>query len=397
VQFAGGYVQVGLVAALTTAAITPLVRRYATRLGFVTLPDERRVHVLPTPALGGVAMYVGFVAAFGFAWKVRRFAPVFKDSLEPLGIFLAATVVFLVGFIDDLKKSHPKNNKEGISAPAKFSGLVLAGTVLAVFGVTMWHLRIPSFIGRQILVLPGDLRPLFIILWLAGMANAINFIDGLDGLAAGTIAISSAAFFLYSREMDNKHLLFGPSIGPLIAVIVCGICVGFIPYNFHPAKIFMGDCGALLLGGLMAVCTAVVGGRANPLEGSPGANGQTFFFFAPIVIPLVILGVPLFDTAFAILRRASQRQGIAVADKGHLHHRLLRLGHGHRRSVSILWAWTTLLSGVVLFPVYSGGRGNGVVLFALIALGLALYTLFHPEVRQRREESSGNVENGIQQ
>jgi UDP-GlcNAc:undecaprenyl-phosphate/decaprenyl-phosphate GlcNAc-1-phosphate transferase len=164
------------------------------------------------------------------------------------------------------------------------------------------------------------------------------------------------------------------------------MCLGFLPYNVHPARIFMGDCGALLLGGLMAVCTALVGGRVSPNEGGSGAGtqGQAYFLFAPLLIPLVILGVPLFDVAFAIVRRTSKRQGITGADKGHLHHRLLRLGHGHRRSVFILWLWTAILSGVVLAPIYFP-RANGLVIFAVLALGLALYTILHPEVRRRND------------
>jgi UDP-GlcNAc:undecaprenyl-phosphate/decaprenyl-phosphate GlcNAc-1-phosphate transferase len=217
---------------------------------------------------------------------------------------------------------------------------------------------------------------------LLGMANAINLIDGLDGLAAGIVAIASGTFFLYSRNLDNAHLLVGSSLGPLVAVILFGMCIGFLPFNVHPARIFMGDSGALLLGGLLAVCTSVVGGRADPLEGTVGAQGQTFFFFAPLFIPLLILGVPIFDMAFAIVRRATRRQGITGADKGHLHHRLMGLGHGHRRSVTILWLWTGLLSSVVLFPAITR-RGNGVVLLALFALALALYTILHPEVRRK--------------
>ena len=330
-------------------------------------------------------MYAGFLVSFGLASRMRRFTAVFENSSEPLGVLIAATIIVAVGLMDDLKKSDPRvAEPEGISAPAKVAGLVVAGAVLAILGVTMWHFRVPSFLGRQVLVLPTDLRPLVTIVWLLGMTNAINLIDGLDGLAAGIVAIGSGTFFLYSRHLDNSGLLFGPSIGPLIAVIVLGICLGFLPYNFHPARIFMGDSGALLLGGLMAVCTAVVGGRAAPAEGTPGAQGQTFFFFAPLFIPLVILGVPMFDVAFAIVRRATKRQGITGADKGHLHHRLMRLGHGHRRSVLILWLWTALLSAVVLYPAISR-RGNGLVMVALLALGLGLYTILHPEVRRRNE------------
>ena len=138
------------------------------------------------------------------------------------------------------------------------------------------------------------------------------------------------------------------NIGPLIAVLVLGMCLGFLPWNVHPAKIFMGDGGALLLGLLMAASTMVVGGRTDQ-----PFSGQTFFFFAPVLIPLVILGVPIFDTAGRSCGGARTRTGPTTADKDHLHHRLMRLGHGHRRSVFILWGWTALLSGFVLYPTYT--------------------------------------------
>jgi UDP-GlcNAc:undecaprenyl-phosphate GlcNAc-1-phosphate transferase len=141
----------------------------------------------------------------------------------------------------------------------------------------------------------------------------------------------------------------------------------------------MGDCGALLLGLLMAASTIVVGGRA-----SEPFSGQTYFFFAPLFIPLFILGVPILDTAFAIVRRATRRASVATADKDHLHHRLMRLGHGHRRSVLILWTWTAILSGFVLYPTFAKGEGDAIVPFGVLALGLALYMLFHPGVRRAR-------------
>jgi UDP-GlcNAc:undecaprenyl-phosphate GlcNAc-1-phosphate transferase len=218
------------------------------------------------------------------------------------------------------------------------------------------------------------------VLWVVGMANAVNLIDGLDGLAAGIVGIAAGAFALYSSELFDMGLLpnASNSISPLIAVIVLGMCAGFLPFNFHPAKIFMGDGGALLLGLLMASSTLLVGGQT-----AESTSGTTFFFFAPLFIPFLILGVPIFDTAFAIFRRASRRTGVAVADKDHLHHRLMRLGHGQTRSVLILWAWTAALSGLALWPVYSE-RGNGLVPFGVLALAIALYTVLHPEVRRTR-------------
>ena len=148
----------------------------------------------------------------------------------------------------------------------------------------------------------------------------------------------------------------------------------------------MGDCGALLLGLLMAASTITVGGSTDTVF-----SGQSFFFFAPLFIPLVILGVPIVDTAFAIVRRASRRSGLATADKEHLHHRLMRLGHGQRRSVLILWTWTALLSGMVLYPTFTG-RGDAVVPIGIAALGLLLFTVFHPGARHARHNGDDDVD-----
>ena len=221
-------------------------------------------------------------------------------------------------------------------------------------------------------VLPGDLSALVTVLWVVGLANAVNLIDGLDGLAAGIVAIAAGAFFLYGFRLLDAGVLDRANIGPLIAVVTAGICLGFLPANFYPASIFMGDSGALLLGLLLAASTVAVGGQSDD-----PFSGQAWFFFAPLVLPLFILGVPLLDTAFAVVRRATRRSGVATADKEHLHHRLMEMGHGHRRAVVILWAWTALLSGFVLVPVFTN-RGNGIVPVGLLALGLLLFTLLAP-------------------
>jgi len=167
----------------------------------------------------------------------------------------------------------------------------------------------------------------------------------------------------------------------LLAIIAVGVCVGFLPFNFNPARIFMGDGGALLLGLLLAVTTSVVGGRADSF--SQEFVGQTYFFLAPLAIPLLILGVPIFDLAFAIFRRATSRRSLSTADKGHLHHRLMDLGHGHRRSVVILWTWTLLLSAFVLYPTLTG-RNPTYLPFGIVALFIVLFTVLHPSVRARR-------------
>jgi len=362
----GAYATVLAVVALVTFVSLFAIRRFAFRVGAVVQPDMRHVHERPTPTLGGVAMLIGVLVGMGVAWLLGSFDAVFNGSTEPLGIVLAALVIAGVGVIDDLRD---------VSAPAKMAGIIVAASILVISGVSILVFRVP-FAG--VFVLSADWSYLISVLWVVGMANAINLIDGLDGLAGGIVAIAAGTFFLYSHELVGEGLLAVGNVGPLIAIVVLGACIGFLPHNIHPARIFMGDGGALLLGLLMAASTMVVGGRTDR-----SFSGSSFFFFAPLFIPLVILGVPVLDTLFAIIRRATSRSGISTADKGHLHHRLMRLGHGHRRSVFILWTWTALLSGFVLWPIYSGS-GDGLVPFGIAAILLSLFTIFHPGVRLER-------------
>jgi|HigsolmetaAR202D_1030399.scaffolds.fasta_scaffold28159_1 UDP-GlcNAc:undecaprenyl-phosphate GlcNAc-1-phosphate transferase len=371
----GAYLLIGAVAGVATFVLTPLVGWLARRKGWLYEPNDRTVHTTPIPAFGGLAMYVGFVVAMAVARLMDQFDPLFARNSEPEGVVLAVTVIVAAGLWDDIK---------GMSAPGKVTATVVAGMVLVWFGVTMYFFRLP-FLG--VYVLSNDWTPLITVLWLLVMTQAINLIDGLDGLAAGIVAIAAGAFFLYSQKLSDLSLLREPNIGPLMAILAVGLCVGFLPHNFNPARIFMGDSGAFLLGTLMAVSTSVVGGRADTEQ---AFVGQTYFFLAPLVIPLFILGVPVLDVLFAIVRRATKRRAIDVADKGHLHHRLMALGHGHRRSVLILWTWTALLSAFVLYPVLSGENPTYLP-FGMLAIAIVLYTALHPSVRQqRRANGNGN-------
>ncbi len=310
-------------------------------------------------------MFVAFLAAMCVASQLKQFRPVFRGNSEALGVVLGAAVIFAVGMVDDIRE---------VSAPAKTSGQVLAGTVLYFCGLTMLFFKVP-LVGTTVVLSP-DLAPLMTVVWVVGMANAVNLIDGLDGLAAGIVAIASASFFLYSHQLLRAGSISVDNSGPLVAVVCLGLCLGFLPHNFHPARVFMGDAGAMLLGLLMAASTlSVVGQTDQPF------SGRTYFLFAPIFIPFFILGIPMLDTAFAIVRRAGRRGNPAKADKDHLHHRLMRLGHGQTRAVLILWIWTALLSGLVLYPTFTH-KGNAVIPFAIAALGVALYTLFAPSGRR---------------
>ena len=231
-------------------------------------------------------MFVAFLIAMCVASQLKPFRPVFRGSSEPLGVVIGAAVIFTVGMVDDLRE---------VSAPAKMSGQVLAGTLLYFSGLTMLFFRVP-LVGTTV-VLSSDLAPLLTVIWVVSMANAVNLIDGLDGLAAGIVAIASAAFFLYSHQLFRAGNISVDNSGPLVAVICLGLCLGFLPHNFHPARIFMGDAGAMLLGLLVAASTlSVVGQTDQPF------SGRTYFFFAPIFIPFFILGIPMLDTAFAIVQ-----------------------------------------------------------------------------------------------
>lgn len=363
----GDYAIVFGVAAGVTCSCTALMRVVAPRIGAIVAPDERRVHQRPTATLGGVAMFAGMLVAVAVASRLDAFSEQFASGREIIGILIAAAIIGAVGLVDDLRD---------ISAPAKLAGMVLAGSVLSFSGIGIVIFRVP-FLGTT--QLSPDLSALITVLWVVGMANAINLIDGLDGLAAGITGIAAVTFFFYTLRLADRDIIRPDNIGALIAVVTAGLCVGFLPHNFNPARIFMGDAGALLLGLLMAVSTTVVGGRTDA-----SFTGQSFFFYSPIVIPLVILGVPVLDVALAIVRRARRRKSVSAPDKDHLHHRLMRIGHGHRRSVLILWAWTLILSSFVLYPTYNEGRSNAFVPIASAALGLLLYTILHPDIRAGR-------------
>jgi len=365
------YLMVGGVAAIATFIATPLARKTAERFGVISAPGVRDVHEIPTPHLGGPAMLFGLLAGALFAWLIGDFSEVFSTQSEILGVLVAAIVMCGVGVIDDVRP---------ISAPAKVAGMVIAGSVLSLVGVSLVVLRVPFV---DVVLLSPDLAALATVLWVVLLANAINLIDGLDGLATGIVAIAATTFVIYAIRLANEGVLFEENPASLIAVLIAGVCIGFLPHNAHPAKIFMGDGGALMLGVLLAAATVSVGGRTDAAY-----SGQSFFFFAPLLIPLVILGVPIIDVLFAIIRRiVTPGLPVTTADKDHLHHRLLRLGHGHRRVVFILWAWTALLSGFVLWPTYSG-RGDGIVPMGIAGVCLILFTLLHPRLQTSKPKKN---------
>ncbi len=353
------YGVVALVAAVVTALVDRPARRLSIEIGYTAQPDERKVHQAVTPYGGGAAMLVGLCAGLLATLLVPSLRPVLTASREGFGVLLAAGVIFVVGMVDDFRE---------MSAPAKVAGQFLAASILYFSGATMYQLKLP-FAG--FVVLGPSILPVITAVWVVALCNAINLIDGLDGLAAGIVAIASGTLCVYGLRLETLGLLPVSNVGPLIAAVTFGICVGFLRDNFHPAKLFMGDAGSLMLGLLMSASTMVIGGRTAP------ASGVTFFFFAPLLIPVFILGVPLIDAAWAFIRRTASGQGFDTPDKNHIHHRLMRLGHGHRRTVVILWAWTALLCGFVLLPLFDN-RANVFIPLGVAVLAIALVTWFSP-------------------
>ena len=362
------YVAVAAIAAVVTAIANRPARVIAMRVGYAAQPDPRKVHTTVTPYGGGAAMFIGMCVAFACAVAIPSFRTIISSSNEAFGVLLASAVVFVIGLVDDFRDMSP---------PAKTAGMVLAASILYFAGATMFQLKLP-FAG--FIILGPSMLPLISAAWVFTLSNAINLIDGLDGLAGGIVAIASGTLCVYGLKLMDVGLLPSTNIGPLIAAITFGICLGFLPDNFHPARIFMGDAGALMLGLLMSASTMVIGGRTPP------TSGVTFFFFAPLLIPVFILGVPLFDTIWAYVRRTASGASWNTADKNHIHHRLMRLGHGHRRTVVILWLWTGLLCSFVLLPLFFP-RANFLIPFGVALLAVALYTWFHPSLGEPVDRS----------
>jgi UDP-GlcNAc:undecaprenyl-phosphate GlcNAc-1-phosphate transferase len=363
------YIAVAVVGAVITLIANRPARAISLQVGYTAQPGERKVHQNVTPYGGGGAMLVGFCVALLIAFLIPVLRGVIISSHEMLGVLLATGVIFVVGVLDDFRE---------MSAPAKVAGQFLAASILYFSGATMYQLKLP-FAG--FIVLGPSILPIITAVWVFALCNAINLIDGLDGLAAGIVAIASGTLCVYGLRLEDLGLLPATNVGPLIAALTCGICIGFLRDNFHPAKLFMGDAGALMLGLLMSASTMVIGGRTPP------TSGVTFFFFAPLLIPVFILGVPLVDAVWAFIRRTASGQGFHTPDKDHIHHRLMRLGHGHRRTVIILWAWTALLCGFVLVPIFDT-RANVFIPLGVAVLVIALFTWMSPlrwRLRRLRE------------
>ena len=332
------YVGVTLVAALVTWGFSILILRVSHRYRLYPKIRSRDVHTRPTPRLGGVAMFFGILVAVGFAWLLPQLRPVFSNSVQILTILLAAFLIVVMGVIDDLWD---------LDWIPKLAGQFIAAGVLAFGGTQVFYIPLGGIIGLspfQSLVLT-----VFVVVLVM---NAVNFIDGLDGLVAGVAILANGTFFIYTYLQQAKNNLDYFNLATLVTAVLIGVCIGFLPVNFHPAKMFMGDAGALLVGLLMAVSAISVTGQIDPGRVTGGQIGRidAFETYIPILLPFAILLIPLLDFGLAVFRRLRAGKSPFSADRKHLHHRLLDMGHSHLQAVLIFYSWTAVASlGLLAF------------------------------------------------
>lgn len=324
-----------LATAFISFIMTPVIRKLAFKIGVIDIPkDERRVHKEPMPLMGGLAIYIGVILS----------ALLFLDlNRELISILIGGTIILISGIIDDTK---------GLSPKLKILFQLMAGLSLILGDVKIDFVTNPFSPDNSIIYLNYFSIPITLF-WVVGITNTVNLIDGLDGLASGVAMISSLSLALVAGKFGYPTVI-------ITASIVAGSCLGFLPFNFNPAKIFMGDTGALFLGFMLA---------AISIEGVMKSVAAI-----AIIVPIMILGVPIFDTTFAIFRRLLSGKSIMSADKGHLHHRLLARGYSQRKTVLILYGISAAF-GLFAFLIAKANSRQAVYL-SVISLVVTLFAAF---------------------
>ncbi len=361
------------VAVVVTFLLTGVVRLAAVRLGVVTPIRERDVHSRPVPRMGGVAVYAGFAAAVLMALQLPALGGAFVSSSEVVGVLAAGGIICLVGVLDD---------RFDLDAIAKLAGQILAAGVLVLFGVQWQVLWLPGSgpTGGSLVSLDQTQGIVLTVLLTVVLTNAMNFIDGLDGLLAGVAAISAFAIFIFSvRQLALSGDVSSASQPPLIAAALVGACIGFLPHNFSPARIFMGDSGAMFIGLVMAGATISAGGKLDPSTFGPRS---TIALLAPLIVALAVVFIPVLDFLLAVIRRTKEGRHPFSADKQHLHHRMLAIGHTHRQAVLIFYYWAFVLAGGAVSLVFVSWEVAIVPFSVLVAIGIAFSAW--PRIRARR-------------
>ena len=372
------YLAVLLISAAVTFVLSAGIWRLSMRFRLYPKIRARDVHERPTPRLGGIAMFLGIAVAFGIAALFPQFHLVFADPGRVLGLLGAALVVVVVGALDDVWD---------LDWLLKLVVQIGAAGLLAWSGIQLYTLPI----GPQLIQDPW-ISLLLTVFVVVLVMNAVNFIDGLDGLVAGVATIAGGVFFVYVYILQYRNQTDYFNLASLSTAILIGACLGFLPLNWRPAKLFMGDAGALLVGLMMAASTITVTGRIDTsIVEQP--NVVTAYFapaFIPLLLPLAVLLVPLTDLVLAVVRRVSAGKSPFAADRKHLHHRLLDLGHTHLGAVIILYGWTFAASvGVLLFMFVPWWGG---VSFLVAAFALCILFTLLPVARRRQPASPEETE-----
>jgi UDP-GlcNAc:undecaprenyl-phosphate GlcNAc-1-phosphate transferase len=333
------YLYILIIAAAVTYLFTPLVRKGAIVIKAQHAPRDRDVHEKPTPLLGGIAMYVGLAAGLLVSQRLSYLAQAFSSSRTVTGLLAAGGLLVLVGAVDD---------RWGLGVISRLAGQIAAGGILIWSGAYLPWIPLP---GGTPLVLEPDLSYTLTILIVVMAVNAVNFIDGLDGLAAGVVAISALSYLIYSYNLSNSVGIPSESVPAVVCAVLAGICIGFLPHNFNPARVFMGDAGAYLLGMLLAY---------GPISSTASLDPYILVNYSqlhplnrfPTILPLLLAGaillIPFADLVLAVIRRTLAGKSPFAADGLHLHHRLLRMGHSQRQSVLLMYLWAALFSGMVV-------------------------------------------------
>lgn len=350
------YVLACVIAAVVTFAGAWIILKLSAKYRLYPSIRERDVHSTPTPRLGGVAMFFGILAAFGVASQVSWFHLVFAKPGQIAAILAAALIIVVIGVADDIWD---------LDWLTKLTGQIIAAGLLVWQGVQLMTIPVGG-----ITVVPPVLGLVLTVGAVVLVMNAVNFIDGLDGLVAGVAIIANGAFFVYSyllaRTVGEAEYF---NLASLITAVLIGACLGFLPLNWHPAKLFMGDSGALLVGLLMATSAISVTGQIDPNSMQSGKLLAPAFI--PILLPLAILLIPLLDFMLAVTRRIRAGKSPFSADRKHLHHRLLDMGHTHLQAVLIFYSWTAVVSiGVLSFLFIPWGWS-----LAFIAVGLVVTSM----------------------
>ena len=350
------YLFIALVAACATYLFTPIVRHLAIRLGEVGEVRKRDVHTIPTPRMGGLAMLCGFLTAMLFASRLDFLQGVFRQNHQAWIVMAGAILICLLGIADDVWD---------LDWMLKLAGQLLIAVFVAWGGLQIIALPIGSLVTASPTISIAITALLIVV-----SINAVNFVDGLDGLAAGIVAIGGIAFGIYSYILARTSPSYA-SMATLLDIAMVGICVGFLLHNWHPAKLFMGDSGSMLLGYLITCASIVMTGRLDPATVSTSIYLPAFM---PVLLPILVLFLPVLDMMMAIVRRLRKGQSPMHPDRMHLHHRMLRIGHSVRGAVLILWGWAALIAfGSIMLLFFT--PWHVFIVFAVAAVILTIATM----------------------